>query len=78
MSFLFPYDSVTIVLHFIIITVTLPAGMALNGYPDVRGKPVHCSFKGISADDECYINSVVNGIFPATMEDFIADTEVFL
>ena len=76
MSLFFCYDSVTILLHFIIITVTLPAGIALNGYPDVRGKPVHCSFKGISAADECYINSVVDGIFPTTMEEFKAGTGV--
>lgn len=64
---------VTILSYYIIMIVTLPAGIALNNYPNVQGKPVHCSFKGISACDKCYINSVnsvVNGIFPITMKVF--------
>jgi hypothetical protein len=50
--------------------LTLPAGMCLNDYPDVLGKPKHCCFDGIPPGDHQYINSVTDGLLPSNLEDF--------
>ena len=50
--------------------LTLPAGMCLNDYPDVLGKPKHCCFDGIPLGDDQFINRVIDGLLPSNLEDF--------